>query len=494
MTTMLTRTQNNALSARPQARLMQALLFLKAIPLGILLVLICFFGWLRSAVQVAFSKLMGVPHRSEVIVWKGFPSVLDITPADNMDFDFWRKPSYILPTLSAMNRYFLDKLYLDQRVTLADDSDFHFWMTHGPLSRLVKAQADMLSIDLTVIADVSTDEGTQLPGLLIQVARNDPMQISMQFAGDDHVYSARDGGLWVLAKLHAQAAISFILPGRFHGNIHFGLPCTAAAVLQTLPAESVLYQLLAPHLRFTLRINNEALRVQRAQDRSKPYAPFPMSGESFVQSIAVDVKEHVVDTAFRAPHWSMQGELPFQRFGQAYYEPIHAFVAQVLEQEDPAVVRAYQQVVAQSVPGFDHVPAADAIATLIWQVSILHSADHHAMSVQMGEAGKSFMAMRLPVPANSQIKAETRADDVVRMACSADARYRAKVFEHTFVIGHKHPLWSNTMDQISYRFQHTSLQQLAHDFRQQLMDTEARLESQGLNICPLRHTFQSICW
>ena len=97
-------------------------------------------------------------------------------------------------------------------------------------------------------------------------------------------------------------------------------------------------------------------------------------------------------------------------------------------------------------------------------------------------------------PSQSLIKAETPRAQLVQMACDAEDKYRSSVFCRTFVAGHKHPLWANTMDNIRYRFQDDALKQAAKDFQQQLLVTEQQLQRQGIHICPLAHTFQSICW
>jgi hypothetical protein len=80
------------------------------------------------------------------------------------------------------------------------------------------------------------------------------------------------------------------------------------------------------------------------------------------------------------------------------------------------------------------------------------------------------------------------------MACDAEDKYRSSVFGRTFVAGHKHPLWSNTMDNLGYTFNDPVLKQAATDFQRNLLTTEQSLIQQGINICPLKNTFQSICW
>ena len=105
-----------------------------------------------------------------------------------------------------------------------------------------------------------------------------------------------------------------------------------------------------------------------------------------------------------------------------------------------------------------------------------------------------FSKMRLKSPSESGVTKETPEDQVINMACEAEDRFRLNVFGGTFLKGHKHPLWSNTMDNIHYRFKDDELKISAQKFQKRLIETEGELSDKGLNICPLKNVFQSICW
>ncbi len=493
--TMSNSTQNHSSVHHLRVLLMTALLGLKACFAGLMLLLLDIGLLLKSALQYVASKIVGIRQSVHVSQWRGIPSVLTISAADNLDFNFWRKPTYLLPTLSAMVKFKVRKLLDDRRVDILPDDKLYHWLSATPLSRLVTEEGDYLCLDLAVVQSLQTDADVYYTGPKLRIHRHNHTDAQICFKDDPKVYTPADGSLWDLAKLHLQASSAFVMPGRFHGNIHFGLPCVAAASLQVLSHDDALYQLLAPHLRFTLRINNEALRVQRAQDRSKPYAPFPVSGDEFVNSIAGDVQEQLLNPGFRCPPWSLRNaDLAFNQHGQAYYDVVYAFITRVYPKLNASSLRTYKQQVALFIPGFAEADDIHALATLIWQVSFLHSADHYAMEHIMQGDQYVFFSMHLPTPSQSLIKAETPRAQLVQMACDAEDKYRSSVFCRTFVAGHKHPLWANTMDNIRYRFQDDALKQAAKDFQQQLLVTEQQLQRQGIHICPLAHTFQSICW
>lgn len=472
--------------------ILSGLLAIKALFAGIVLFTSDLFLLLKSLLNYIFDSFLGVKQTADVVSWNGFPSVLKIPSKENLDFNFWRKPTYVIPTLVSLVSNKVKWLLEEKRVTPLPDEQLKVWLGHGPLSRLAVRNGDSISVDLGQVKDVETDDGVFLVGPKVELS--DQGEASIRFS-DSEVYSPKDGSLWVLSKLHVQAAAAFLLPGRFHGNIHFGLPCVAAASLTSLSKSDVLYQLLEPHVRFTLRINNEALRVQRAQDRSKPYAPFPVTGEEFVRSIAGDVKQELMEPGLRCPPWSLQGEaLPFVQYGQAYYSVILNFVNTVAEKITNDERQRWQHFMRGYIPGFEKQNINEALATIIWQVSILHSADHYAMDHVMQADKYLFSKMRINSPSESGITKDTPVDQVVKMACDAEDRFRLNVFGGTFMRGHKHPLWSNTMDNIRYRFSDEELKSKAKEFQNKLIGTEQNLKAKKINICPLESVFQSICW
>lgn len=475
-------------------RLLTVFLTFKALLAGFVLAVSNALLVVQSAFKYAFAAVMGIKKTPEVVMWNGFPSVLSVPAKANLDFDFWRKPTYILPTLKALVSNKTKKLLLEKRVEIIPDETLFDWIANGALSRLAVFDGDNITVDLSLITDIEPDSGAYFTGPIITVNKYKHNEVKIAFTNGE-TYGPQDGAFWSLSKLHVQACASFLLPGSFHGNIHFGLPCVAAASLYTLDKHSPLYQLLAPHLRFTLRINNEALRVQRAQDRSKPYAPFPLTGEAFVESIASDIKRQLMEPGFRCPPWSLHNdELPFNQYGKAYYQVVRSFVERVLIKCSKQELKDWKLFMHSYIPNFEQKNTVDAVATIIWQVSFLHSADHYGLDKLMQAERYMFYKIQLPEPALSGIDKETSDEQVIRRACLTDDRFRSNIFNATFARGHKHLLWSNSMDNIRYKFKDEALQGSAKDFQKELLATQETLIEQDMNICPLSNVFQSICW
>ncbi len=470
------------------------LLSLKAAFAGLILAAMDISLLVSSFFKYLADGFLGVKQTPDIVTWNGFPSVLVVPSKENLDFNFWRKLTYILPTLKGLVKNKVKWLLEEKRVSVLPDDELYHWVAYGPLSRLAKREGDTLSVSLHQVQDMVTDDGIFLMGPTIEFDTANHNQPSIRFS-ENEIYTPNDGSLWTLSKLHVQAAAAFLLPGRFHGNIHFGLPCVTAASLACLKKTDVLYQLLEPHVRFTLRINNEALRVQRAQDRSKPYAPFPVSGDEFVKSIAADVKEHLMEPGFVCPPWSLQQEaLPFVEYGKTYYDEILTFIDSILPSITKAELQLWGHFMQGHIPEFKQQPINEALATIIWQVSFLHSVDHYAMESVMHADKYLFSKMRLKVPSQSGVTKETPLEQVINMACDAEDRFRSNVFASTFIRGYKHPLWSNTMDNIQYKFKDKDLKNKALEFQKSLKNTESELKKKDLDICPLSHVFHSICW
>jgi hypothetical protein len=78
--------------------------------------------------------------------------------------------------------------------------------------------------------------------------------------------------------------------------------------------------------------------------------------------------------------------------------------------------------------------------------------------------------------------------------CDPEDRYRSNVFARTFVAGHKHWMWDNSMANVAYKFRDSVLKDEVTQFNASLQETQSQLENKGLNLTPLRKIFQSICW
>ena len=97
--------QTNTPLQRLRVLLLTLFLGLKATLAGFVLLLLDMYALLKSLLNYFAGKIIGIRQTVHVSQWRGTPSVLNISAADNLDFNFWRKPTYLLPTLSAMVKF-----------------------------------------------------------------------------------------------------------------------------------------------------------------------------------------------------------------------------------------------------------------------------------------------------------------------------------------------------------------------------------------------------
>lgn len=477
----------------PRKKLVSLALTIKAIPAALVLYTLDIFILFRSLTRWAVASLAGIKQPVQLVQWRGLPSVIEIPLDQQVDFNFWRKPLYIFNTLKAAIKNKTLLLTEQSRIEILPDEKLVKWLTHTPLSRITAEQEGLLVCDLSQCRELKTEADTYLSGPVIRINKSTGQPHSIGFANGEN-FTPEDGRHWDLAKLHMQNSVFYTMTGYIHGDVHFVMPCAAAAAITELAKNSVLRQLLAPHLRFTLHINNEALRVQRASDKSKPYSPFPTSADEFIKGISNDIHKHLLTPGFQAPHKVLLNQTSvFSSYCQTYYQTIYDFVAKVLPFIDNDEIEQFCQRVAWDVPQFDQYDTTHTLATVIWQVSVLHSLDHETLFNVMELEKYHVGILRMPEPEHHK-DLPFNQQELIQRACSADDCFRTKVFAHTFAIGHKHPLWDNSLGKTRYAFKQTELQKISKEFRESLIQTDLNLCEKGQQLTPISRLFQSICW
>jgi len=272
---------------------------------------------------------------------------------------------------------------------------------------------------------------------------------------------------WYLAKY-------FVLQGAIHRinlidhvKVHFP-PDTINAITKTvLPKWHLVHQLLLPHFRLTLPVNNTVLEGQRSlinRDTWYPWSPFVAKGKEVRKlfpfawaGAGYFGKEYYGDEAATLARNSSY--LPFRfstdpggmpdadrpgtvvknfigmdcsRYGaflKSYYEPVLDFTTRALgllgpppsqpEQASLAwlEVRRWAHEISKMLPGF---PDEDAIcvpgelprvcAMVIWNAAVVHCADHTTLHMMMDKKPVPFV-LRVPPPqSRTQVIEETLAD------------------------------------------------------------------------------------
>jgi hypothetical protein len=272
---------------------------------------------------------------------------------------------------------------------------------------------------------------------------------------------------WFLAKY-------FVLQGAIHRinlidhvKVHFPPDTINAVTKSVLPKWHLVSQLLLPHFRLTLPVNDTVLEGQRSlinRDTWYPWSPFVAKGneirklfpfawggagyygETYYGADATELGKNSSYPAFRYstdPDGMPEADDPrrmipnfigmdcsrYGAFLKSYYDPILEFTTRVVALLGPPPTQgdttdiawleikhwAYQ--VSRMLPGFPDENAicepgelARVCAMVIWNAAVVHSADHTTLHMMMDQKPVPFV-IRVPPPATrDQVVEETVAN------------------------------------------------------------------------------------
>jgi hypothetical protein len=297
---------------------------------------------------------------------------------------------------------------------------------------------------------------------------------------------------WQGALRKATAQVSVHVPAGAHSWVHFWVPdVVAARVWTTLPRDTNLFRLLAPHVRFNCRINMQALWVQKSTDNEPsgakglvPWLSFPIYKDDFRALVARDVAEHYE----RYPHLpdlanALDTRIPYFAYLKAYYDEIRAFVDAIAPHLERDVWERFAKDVDPLYPGFSDGGMEETLARFIWQVGVVHLSDHHSYLPFARRYGFSALGMTI--------------DDLGRQRPPRYNAYRFRCFLNVFVQFHPATtgLDQRMLNVAAYGFPHGSeLNAQALRFADRLRAVDERLAKEGLQILPVDELIQSVCF
>lgn len=297
---------------------------------------------------------------------------------------------------------------------------------------------------------------------------------------------------WDTALAHAMCWTTIANPSGAHNWVHFALPDTAASVYDRMTLkDTTLWRLLAPHLRFTNRINYQALWIQRSSNNAPtlrkaivPWLSMPFYPDQFRGGILRNTQRHYGNLP---RHFNLPAELdpdvPYFRFLNAYYEVVERFVTALEPELEQNAWDEFARGVDAEMPGFSRIPRAKALAVLIWQVGVVHICDH----LTYFEFGMRYGFMRVPLSLNTPFTQK----DVGRWD-----RWKTRNFMKTFVTFNANPDLDQSLLNIdAYGFAPDSAAARASiQFKQELLALDAKLSAEGRALVPVSRMVQSVCF
>jgi hypothetical protein len=244
----------------------------------------------------------------------------------------------------------------------------------------------------------------------------------------DLVLSPEDGDAWVLAKWFALQGAALQSMICHHPRTHFPMDAIAAVSQSLLPRDHLLSRVLWPHMRFQLPLNNRVLHSPFSvahNDQRHLYSCFPgpfltESGEGFGAAMTAGYEGIPGNSSYPPYRYSLEPDPVPSKYGRVlrgYYDVVRAYIAEILEDvspEDPVIAR-WADTIAQWVPGFpdaaairDKATLVSAVAFFIYDVSVLHAADHHSSSCH--PLTRYPLRLRVPPPASKNIPPFRHAD------------------------------------------------------------------------------------
>jgi len=421
----------------------------------------------------------------------GVPTCVRIPPDLEHDFLVHRSPAYVEPMVLGTAREAARALLGSKPPVLASPQELASVALRGPMAWRTERDEErgVWVTDLSPMqghrffvphaAEIARFEHDEERGHFVIFDR-DGRGIR---AGDPRWDGAR-------SKLAGQLAVH--IPAGAHSWVHFWIPDVVAARLwTTMPRDTMLYRLLAPHFRFTCRINMQALWIQKSTDnapdgkrRLVPWLSFPFYKDDFRAAVASDVGAH-----YEAhPHLpdligELDQRLPYFKFLVAYHEEIRRFVDAIADELERDVWERFAADVEPWYPGFSQGGMEETIARLIWQVGVVHLTDHHSYLPWARRHGHSDLG--------------STADDLGRRGPSRYDTYRFRCFLNVFVQFHpsKTGLDQRLVNTAAYGFPHGSEANAeALRFADRLRALDQRLAADGLQIQPVDALIQSVCF
>lgn len=274
--------------------------------------------------------------------------------------------------------------------------------------------AAFIKVDFSAYADLPTEPGMYTAATVSLFHRGGDGRPRIEAIWiNGLVLTPPNGDAWTLAKMFVQQGAGQHMANCNHIPLHFPLDTINAVSKSVLPANHVVARLLAPHLRFSLCLNDAALYSNLSVLRNHDiliYSTFATTQAGIYRLTRIGYAGLPGNSGYRAWRFSPDPEPVVGEFGiflDHYYQAILAFTT-VVAAEVPAgdaAIEEWADTIATHLPGFPAAPAvrmgdtlARVLAKIIWSTSVAHGADHHDYGCI--PINKIALRLRVPPPAS----------------------------------------------------------------------------------------------
>lgn len=326
--------------------------------------------------------------------YKGGPAIAKLTPANEKDFNKKRTSPIMTKLLGALPRA-LVRAYKNPHPCALTDEQFAHIIDTTPYcltTRPVKDNPKQLVIDVKHMRDLPTFRGMYTMGAKVFVNAETCMPCKIMLYPSDHsckAFAVRPcDKAWPYAMLLAMHALNHVISLGQHPLLHFPMNVIATFAQQDLCVDNPVRHLLAPHIRFTLGINDSVLNHENSilTNHNNFASPFDCR--------AIDIYKMHFIPSWRAFNFAESAagypqQFRYGRMMQHYRDVIEEWVDSYFDQAhlEPRHWREVEQ-------WFEHVAChldgwwgcvtpstlRAALTSILIKVTVEHSSHHHLYS------------------------------------------------------------------------------------------------------------------
>lgn len=324
--------------------------------------------------------------------------------------------------------------------------------------------------------------------------------VSIYMQATNSLFTPKDEDKWELAKYFALQSGALCSTLVLHPLLHFPMDSINAITKSALPKNHLLFQLVYPHLRFTLYLEKAVLTFKSSILQSKwwiPYAPYPGPYESVRELLSQGyrgIEDNKNYPPFRYPFAPPFVTGKYGEFQQAYYAVIKKFVNNILADLDDTEVfylAKWGDYISPWVPGFpkglelvrDRELLSSTVAFFIYDVSVGHTVDHYIFGAM--NFRKIPIRLRVPPPDhNKDFKLKRRR--LARFWDFGKTEMARRIF---YMASTKTRLIDTIYD---FGDRNEKLQKHVLEFKEDLRDVDHKMQEANARFTPLEEIAESI--
>lgn len=317
--------------------------------------------------------------------------------------------------------------------------------------------------------------------------------VSIYVDETNSIFTPANGDNWELAKyfvLQGGALCSTLVE---HPLLHFPMDCINSISKTALPKDNILFQLVYPHLRFTLYLEKAVLTFKASLLKGKwwmPYAPYPGYYEG-LRDLLVQGYEGIPNNASYPPYvYQFEPEFIVGAYGdfhQAYFKVFKNFVSQILieiDETEKFYIGKWADYIKSWQPDFprgddlfaDQDLFVSTVAYFIFDISVGHTVDHYnygRMNIRKIPLRLRQAPPKKDEPINLNRKKLTKFWDFGKYEMARrlffDASTKTALIDTKYDFGHRNP----------------KLQKAVTQFKQDLREVDSSLKAKGQQFIPL---------